>query len=98
MLQSDPLKMLAAIIRTMGGNFRVLNWLVTQMERIVERNLLGQVTKAVVETARESLVVGRRHSARTLRIDPKSDSLKALFLGNVQSMIALQATPILISC
>jgi hypothetical protein len=31
----------------------------TQMERILEVNALRQVTKAVVEAARESLVIGQ---------------------------------------
>ena len=44
----------AAIIRTTGGNFRLL----TQMERILEINALPAVTKAVVEAARESMVIG----------------------------------------
>jgi hypothetical protein len=41
-----------------GGNFRLLNRLLTQMERILEINSITQVTKAVVEPARESLVIG----------------------------------------
>ena len=50
---------MAAIIRITGGDFRPLNRLLTQIERILEINALQQVTKTVVEAARESLAIGQ---------------------------------------
>jgi len=38
---------------------RLLNRLLTQIERILEINALQHVTKTVVESARESLVIGQ---------------------------------------
>jgi DNA transposition AAA+ family ATPase len=49
---------LAVILRTAEGNFRVLNQLLTQIERVMKINNLRQVTPAVVEVARDSLVIG----------------------------------------
>jgi hypothetical protein len=55
----------ATIIPMTGGNFLLLNCLLTQMERILEINALQEVTKAVVEAAREP---GDRRSLRSRRV------------------------------
>lgn len=49
---------LSTILRITGGNFRLLQRLSSQIERILEINQLRTITKEVVETARESLVIG----------------------------------------
>jgi hypothetical protein len=49
---------IAAIICITGGNFRLLHRLCTEIQRILQINQLQTVTKEVVETARETLVIG----------------------------------------
>ena len=49
---------LTAILRITDGNFRLLERLLTQIAHVLTINNLRQVTPAVVEVARESLVIG----------------------------------------
>jgi DNA transposition AAA+ family ATPase len=49
---------LAAIIRIVGGNFRLLERLMSQVERVMKINELRTLTKEVVETARKALIIG----------------------------------------
>ena len=48
----------AAIVRTTGGNFRLVQRLFVQIERILRINGLSAVTDDVVEAARSTLVIG----------------------------------------
>ena len=51
-------EVIASLIRMTGGNFRLLTRLLTQIERVLSVNNLHLVSTAVVEAARDSLVIG----------------------------------------
>ncbi len=57
--QAPSPEVVRAIIRVTGGNFRLLRRLLTQMERVVDINRLTALSEAVVETARENLIIGQ---------------------------------------
>ena len=56
----EPLipEVVASLMRMTGGNFRLLARLLTQIERVLSVNDLHFVSNAVVEAARDSLVIG----------------------------------------
>jgi hypothetical protein len=45
------------VARITGGNFRLVHRLFAQIRRVLEINELQTVTREVVETARETLVI-----------------------------------------
>jgi hypothetical protein len=53
-------EVIASLIRMTGGNFRLLTRLLTQIERVLSLNDLHLVSNAVVEAARDSLLIGTK--------------------------------------
>jgi DNA transposition AAA+ family ATPase len=49
---------IAAVIQITSGNFRLVQRLFSQIERVLQINELRTITKEVVEAARENLVIG----------------------------------------
>ncbi len=49
---------IAAVARITGGNFRLIERLFGQIQRVLEINQLRTVTREVVEAARDTLVIG----------------------------------------
>jgi Holliday junction resolvasome RuvABC ATP-dependent DNA helicase subunit len=48
-----------AIVRITGESFRLIHRLLMQIDRILEINKLQTITKEVVETALENLIIGQ---------------------------------------
>ena len=49
---------LATLVRMTHGNFRLIDRLLVQVQRILEVNNLSLITKEVIEAARQNLVIG----------------------------------------
>jgi DNA transposition AAA+ family ATPase len=49
---------LATLVRMTHGNFRLIDRLLLQVQRILEVNNLSLITKEVIEAARQNLVIG----------------------------------------
>ena len=54
----EDVAVMTAIARITNGNFRVVQRLFSQIERIMAINQLGRITEEVVQATRESLVIG----------------------------------------
>jgi len=56
--QRSQLEARATIMTVPRGNFRLMDRLFAQIERVMKNNHLQMITREVVEVAREGLVVG----------------------------------------
>ena len=56
---------IAAVVRVTGGNFRLVDRLVTQIERIRKLNKLDGLTPEIVDDARQALLIGHEMSLET---------------------------------
>jgi DNA transposition AAA+ family ATPase len=54
----EGVEVMASIARITNGNFRLVQRLFSQIQRIMEINALTQITEEAVQAARESLVIG----------------------------------------
>jgi hypothetical protein len=50
---------IATIVRITGGNFRLVDRLLTQIERVQTVNDLTELTPEIVDPARQALLIGR---------------------------------------
>ena len=53
-----------AVIRITGGNFRLIERLMTQIARVIDINELDHISPDVVHAARQMLVIGTNSSAK----------------------------------
>ena len=55
---TDDVEAVNAVTRITGGNFRLIERVMTQVARVMEINQLDNITPEVVDAARQILVIG----------------------------------------